>query len=77
MTTAEITRINGTQTVALPAGFELEGDRVAIRREGEAIVLEPIKQATWPPDFFDRIQIEDRAFARPEQGQVPPAPSMG
>ena len=76
MQTAEIIHTNGTQAVKLPDGFHFEGDVVSIRREGEAVILEPVKAATWPPGFFDRIRIDDPAFTRPEQGPVPPAPPL-
>ena len=76
MITAEIIHTDGTQAVKLPAGFHFAGDTVSIRREGEAVILEPVKPATWPPGFFDRIRIDDPTFARPEQGQVPRAPSL-
>lgn len=76
MTTAEICRHNGIQSVKLPDEFHFEGDSVSIRREGDAVILEPVKTASWPPDFFDRIRIDDPAFARPDQGQVPVAPSL-
>ena len=76
MPTAEIIHTEGTQAVKLPEGFHFEGDTVSIRREGEAVILEPVKPASWPVGFFDRIRIDDPAFARPEQGQVPRAPSL-
>jgi hypothetical protein len=77
MKVAEIVRSGGSQLVRLPEEFHLEGDTVSIRRQGEAIVLEPVKPATWPPGFFDRIRIDDPALARPPQGPVPPAPQLG
>lgn len=76
MNTAEVIRTNGTQAVKLPEGFQFEGDTVSIRRDGAAVILEPIKPVVWSVGFFDRIRIDDPAFARPEQGQVPPAPSL-
>jgi antitoxin VapB len=77
MKTAEIFCANGTQAVRLPEEFQFEGGvAVSIRREGEALILEPVKPSAWPPGFFDRIRIDDPAFARPEQGQVPRAPSL-
>ncbi len=76
MKTAVISRTGGVQTVKLPEEFHFEGDTVSIRREGEAVILEPLKPATWPPGFFDRIRIDDPSFTRPDQGQVPPAPSF-
>lgn len=76
MKVAEIVRDNGSQLVKLPEEFHLEGDTVFIRRQGQAIVLEPVKPATWPPGFFDQIHIADPAFSRPLQGKVPPAPTL-
>ena len=76
MKVVEIVRADGAQLVKLPEGFQLEGDIVSIRRQGQAIVLEPVKPATWPPEFFEQIQIDDPAFVRPPQGQVPQAPSL-
>ena len=76
MKVAEIVRAEGSQLVRLPEEFHLEGDTVSIRRQGEAIVLEPVKPATWPPGFFDRIRIDDPAFERPSQGPVPPVPQL-
>jgi virulence-associated protein VagC len=77
MTVAEIVRADGSQFVELPEGFHLDGDTVSVRRQGKALVLEPVKAATWPPGFFERIRIDDPAFARPAQGHVPPAPKLG
>jgi hypothetical protein len=69
MKLAEILRRDGCQLVKLPDEFQLEGDMVSIRRQGESLVLEPIKSSQWPPGFFDRIRIDDPAFARPPQGE--------
>ena len=69
MKVAEIVRAEGAQLVKLPEGFQLEGDIVSIRRQGKAIVLEPVKPATWPPGFFEQIHIDDPAFARPPRGK--------
>jgi len=76
MRIAEIVRTDGSQWVKLPEDYHLEGDTVSIRRQGEAIVLEPVRPTTWPPGFFDRIHIDDPAFTRPPQGPVPPAPKL-
>jgi len=76
MKVAEIVRANGAQLVKLPEEFHLDGDTVSIRRQGQAIVLEALKPATWPAGFFERIRIDDPAFARPPQGEVPPAPKL-
>ena len=76
MKVAEIVRMDGCQLVKLPEGFQLVGDTVAISRQGESLVLQPIKPTTWPLGFFDRIRIDDSTFGRPIQGQVPPAPKL-
>ncbi len=47
MDTAEIIHSDGTQAVKLPEGYRFDGDSVAIRREGEAVILEPL--STSPP----------------------------
>jgi len=77
MSTAEIVDIGGNQMVKLPAEFRFQTERVSIRRDGEAVVLEPVKPGIWPAGFFDAIHIDDPKFVRPEQGQVPPAPALG
>ena len=76
MTTAEICRHDGVQSVTLPDEFHFKVDKVSIRREGDAVILEPVKSATWPPGFFDSIRIDDPEFVRPDQGPVPVAPSL-
>jgi len=64
------------QAVALPEEFRFSTSTVAIRREGDAVILEPLRPATWPNGFFESIRIDDPAFSRPEQGALPPAPSL-
>jgi len=64
------------QTVRLPRGFHLSTPTVNVRHDGEAIILEPLKPNTWPEDFFDSIHIQDPAFVRPEQGQLPPVQGL-
>jgi virulence-associated protein VagC len=76
MKRAEIVRANGSQFVRLPEEYHFEGDTVLVRRQGAAVVLEPAKMESWPPGFFERIRIDDPAFARPDQGPVPPAPAL-
>jgi len=77
MSTAEIVDIGGTQAVKLPEGFRFDADTVSIRKEGEAVILEPVKPPTWPDGFFQSIRIDDPAFVRPDQGKAPPIPSLG
>ena len=64
------------QAVVLPDDLRFPGDRITARRAGDAVILEPIKPATWPAGFFESIRIDDPAFTRPDQGELPPAPAL-
>ena len=76
MKTARIIEIEGEQAIKLPPEFRMSGGTLSIRKEGEAIILEPIRSASWPEGFFEEIRIDDPAFFRPAQGQMPVAPSL-
>ena len=41
---AKLFRNNKSQAVRIPADFELPGDRVLIHREGDRLVIEPIRR---------------------------------
>lgn len=64
MTTTQIIELDGTQAVRLPEEFRFASPTVSIRKDGQAVVLEPLKATTWPPDFFEAIHITDPAFAQ-------------
>jgi virulence-associated protein VagC len=76
MKTTEVISIDGRQAVTLPSEFQFTKATVSIRKEGEAVILEPVKCNSWPEGFFEDICIDDRAFARPSQGDTPPAPAI-
>jgi virulence-associated protein VagC len=76
MKIAEVFETKEGQAVRLPAEFRLRTDRVAVRRHGECIILEPVKTAEWPAGFFESIAIADPKFTRPNQGSMPPPPSL-
>ena len=76
MKTAEIILLDGRQTVKLPDEFRFTDATVSIRKEGEAVVLEPVKSNTWPARFFEDIRVDDPAFACLPQGDTPPAPAI-
>lgn len=42
----------------------------------ESALIEPVLPRDWPPGFFDAIRSDDPTFVRPDQGQLPPAPSF-
>jgi virulence-associated protein VagC len=76
MKTVELVETDHGQAVPLPEEFRFTTRTVSIRREGEAVILEPTKPDHWPEHFFDAIRIDDPAFVRPEQGSTPPAPRL-
>ena len=41
---AKLFRNNKSQAVRIPADFELPGDRVLIHRDGERLILEPVRR---------------------------------
>jgi virulence-associated protein VagC len=49
----------------MPKEFRFATRTVAIRREGDAVILEPIRARSWPAGFFASIKIADRGFRRP------------
>ena len=76
MKTAEVIELQGTQAVKLPDDFRFDGESVWISRQGDAVILQPMRKAHWPAMFFEDIRIEDPAFCRPDQGQTPAAPVL-
>ena len=46
----------GSQAVRLPKEFRFAGTHVFVRREGDAVVLEPIRKAQWPPGHWERLE---------------------
>lgn len=70
MKTAKVFATGRSQAVRIPKEFRFSDDEVSIRREGEAVILEPIRGDQWPDDFWERIRIADSGFKRPEQGDV-------
>lgn len=55
-----------SQAVRLPKEFRFEGDEVAIRREGERLILEPVGKRGWPPRYWERLAELTRNFDFPE-----------
>lgn len=43
---AKLFRNNKSQAVRIPADFELPGDRVMIHRDGDRLILEPVRKKT-------------------------------
>jgi antitoxin VapB len=75
MSTAEVFDVGGHQAVRLPEEIHFDGRVVSVRREGKAVILEPVAASespteSWPEGFFDAVHIDDPKFVRPEQGAL-------
>ena len=61
-----------SQAVRLPKEFRFEGDVVSIRKQGNAVILEPIDR--WPQDYWESFNGIGDDFERLPQGVLPPTP---
>lgn len=52
----------GSQAVRLPKEFRFAAKEVLIRKEGNAVILEPVAKAAWPRGYWERL------------ASLPPAP---
>ncbi len=64
-----------SQAVRLPKEFRFEGGEVEIRREGNAVILEPVTRREWPAGFFEDIRANAHLFSDLEV--PPPLPPGG
>jgi virulence-associated protein VagC len=58
-----------SQAVRLPRELRFKGKEVAIRKEGDAVILEPIAKRKWPAGYWRRI---DRRANDLDLGRVVP-----
>ena len=71
MTEAKLFKVGGSQAVRLPKAFRFAGERVRIRREGDAVILEPSDRAQSDVRaWLEAIRIPDFM----SQGRDQPAP---
>jgi hypothetical protein len=54
MATAKLFRNGRSQAVRLPKEFRFEGTELSIRREGDAVILEPLRPRAWPKGYWGR-----------------------
>jgi antitoxin VapB len=54
--TARLFKNGRSQAVRLPKEFRFSGDEVLVRREGDAVILEPMKQKAWPRGYWERLR---------------------
>jgi len=59
----------GSQAVRLPRELRFEPgiEEVTVRREGERIILEPVRAEEWPEDFWRAFEGMPEGFERPAQ----------
>lgn len=55
-----------SQAVRLPKEFRFVGDTVLVRREGDAVILEPADE--WPEGYVESFSGIPEDFTRPAQG---------
>jgi antitoxin VapB len=69
MATAKVFRSGNSQAVRLPRDFRFPPgtDEVAIRRQGERLILEPLGPEDWPEDFWQAFEGVSPDFERPPQ----------
>ena len=67
MTVAKIFWSGNSQAVRLPKEFRFDAEEVSIRRKGEQVILEPIKNEAWPPEFWQAFEGMPEDFERPGQ----------
>jgi antitoxin VapB len=66
MATAKIFRNGRSQAVRLPKEFRFKGEEVNIRRSGEKVILEPLKQRAWPPGYWKSWRKVPKDFRAPD-----------
>jgi antitoxin VapB len=67
MKTAKIFKNGQSQAVRLPKEFRLEGSEVFIKKQGNSIILIPIKENPWQPLIESLNQFSDDFMPTREQ----------
>jgi antitoxin VapB len=50
--TAKVFMSGSSQAVRLPKAFRFDVDEVAIRKEGDEVILSPLKPRPWPKGYW-------------------------
>ena len=61
-----------SQAVRLPQEFRFAGDEVVIRKEGDAVILEPVSKREWPAGYWKWVR---RVGNQLSLGRVEPLPA--
>jgi len=67
--TAKVFWSGNSQAVRLPKAFRFprETEEVEVRRQGERIILEPVRPQAWPESFWQAFGDMPEGFERPVQ----------
>lgn len=71
--TAKLFMNGRSQAVRLPREFRFPGKEVRVRREGDAVILEPLVARGWPRGYWRRLE-RMRAGLDVESLRRPPDP---
>jgi antitoxin VapB len=52
---AKLFRNGRSQAVRLPKEFRFPGDEVTLRRDGNAVIMEPVRKRAWPRGYWTRL----------------------
>ena len=66
--TASVFWTGRSQAVRLPKEFRFDSEKVLVHREGNAVVLEPVRE--WPENYVESFSGVPDDFERPPQGEV-------
>ena len=53
---AKLFRNGRSQAVRLPKEFRFVGEEVTLRREGDAVIMEPVRERRWPRGYWQRLR---------------------
>jgi antitoxin VapB len=60
----------GSQAVRLPKECRFPGTEVRVRKQGNAVILEPVEKRGWPEGYWERLF----SFGPPPEDFVAPEP---
>jgi antitoxin VapB len=66
--TAKVFWTGRSQAVRLPKEFRFDSETVSVRREGQAVILEPTDE--WPEGYVESFTGVPHDFSRPPQRKV-------
>lgn len=67
--------LNGrSQAVRLPKEFRFDGVEVEIRRDGDEVILAPVRKRAWPRGYWERVQARAKNIAIEPLPPLPAGP---